>query len=673
MAFEEVLVVPGATPRSADVVSADPITVRWEGADEDEVLPEWPKGCRRVGRGSLNHRILVDRGSVEAALASPKTSVAIVLQLLQDKSRALTVPEIKAALIGDFGLPKELVNKGLNRLPAALSASPNVRVIQEDPGTPGKRKPSTVMPRFEWQAGENDSSPVSQEEARGSSTVQDAPPVLDADSPPAAQQGDVVDPAEGGEAVPAKPDGPLAFLVEGELPDTADLASISVDDVAALLGDLDDKAIAQLRSRLEGAERADLAVLLLATPRPSRPVAAMIRDWPSDPDAQDLLARGLDWLAGASDRQALARALPLFFEKGATPSARVVKFAVRTLPRASADTRPMLLRILAAGDPPSVVGALAGEDAGSLLRLVNREPLATRSRLLWAAMRVGPESIESRDVWGPQLTFRDLMVVSGQTPDSAILVNAWAQDEIVAPIVAMESRSLISRRDVARALDWPRELLALASPQVLAAGMRRAAEQDAVLREFLDSLSGKGEVAHLRELLARADERVTAAEAAERVARDAEQSARDAEQRSFHRAAMAEGNQVAASQGELRQARVDGLRGLVDVLAAAGKLDPDQRIADVMPGMLIAASRHGVSPIGSPGIKVRYDPTRHELLGGEHAEMVEVREQGFEVAEHDGPVLLRRAVVVAVDGHADQGRASDDQPSTAQPGSHPAG
>ena len=162
MAFEEVLVVPGATPRSADVVSADPITVRWEGADEDEVLPEWPKGCRRVGRGSLNHRILVDRGSVEAALASPKTSVAIVLQLLQDKSRALTVPEIKAALIGDFGLPKELGQQGAESTAGCSERQPERARHPGGSGTPGKRKPSTVMPRFEWQAGENDSSPASQ-------------------------------------------------------------------------------------------------------------------------------------------------------------------------------------------------------------------------------------------------------------------------------------------------------------------------------------------------------------------------------------------------------------------------------------------------------------------------------------------------------------------------------
>lgn len=312
---------------------------------------------------------------------------------------------------------------------------------------------------------------------------------------------------------------------------------------------------------------------------------------------------------------------------------------------------------------------------GSLLRLVNREPLAARSRLLWAAMRVRPESIESKDVWGPQLTFRDLVAVSEQTPDSAVLLNAWAQDALIAPIVAVEARSLASRRDVARALDWPRELLALASPQVLAAGLRRAAEQDAILRELLDSLSGKGEVTHLRELVARAQERVAASEDAERVAREAERSARDAEQRSFHRAAMAERDQVAASQRELRQAHLDGLRGLVDVLTTVGKLNRDQPIADAVAGMLSAASRHGVSPIGSPGIKVKYDPTRHELLGGAHAEMVEVREQGFEFAEPDGPVLLRRALVVAVDRDdtADQGSASGVQSSSVDPGGHAAG
>jgi hypothetical protein len=411
------------------------------------------------------------------------------------------------------------------------------------------------------------------------------------------------------------------------------------------LAGLDDRALAKLRSQLEDQDRFDLAAILLATERSSKPVAALARDWPLDHDAD--LVRALRWLSASEP--ALTRAMQLLSHRRVEPSELLVEFAVAWLARAGVETRPLLLRVMVDASPPVLVRALEGGDVRSLLRMANREPLPVRSRLLWAAKRVDADSVRSQDAWGSGVTVDDLVVLSGRSPDDALLVDPWVSAEVAGPLVVAAVRSASSRGELARVLAWPSQLLSLVPTQHLATMVRRCAEQDTIVRDVVEALSGRPELERMR---SRIDELERLAEQARQdavAAREAESNARAAEERSFRRAAAAEREQVAASQAELRQAHLDGIKELVAVLALGSRLDGEISFADGLERLRAEAARAGVSVMGVSGNRERFDPHRHELLGGHSAQMVEVREPGYRFEGSGGAVILKRAVVVPVD------------------------
>lgn len=629
MSGDELIVLPGEQPRTASVVSVDPLEVHWEDTGAREILPSWPNGCRRVIRGTLAHRVLVDRSGVESDLDDPTASTELVVTLLREVGQPLSVNEIKERLtdpLGSYCLRKDRVERGLKGLPRRLNAHASVVVSSEAAAT---RRTTTTTPRFAFSG-------------RLPSAFSDtAPEATGAGSHPGAPTATAL---ADHDATPETPD-PLAFLGGESLPTGLNLRDLPVDVAAARLAALDDRAAANVRARLEDAGRWDLAVLLLAMPRPSKPVAALVRDWPDDAEADRELLEGLRWMR--SSASALARALDLLADRRTLPSAATISFAVSALV-STPGLRSVVLRLLSRVPAVSVVPAVQDQEPGRLVRALNREPLSDRARVMWAAMRVRPESVRSLDAWG-KVSLDDLLALSSRTPEDALLADAWVRDQIVAPRVGEFLRDASTRADVGRIVGWPAAVFSVVPPQQLATALRRASERDPVIRGVVEALAGRHELDRLRTQVAEAEREIAKAFNQAEAAREAEQLAREAEDRWFQRAAQAERDQVAASQGELRQARIDGTRALVDVLVLGGRLDSTMTLGEGLERLRGEASRLGLSPIGVTGTVERFDMSRHELLGGERAEMVEVREPGYELHTPGGAVVLRRAVVVSSD------------------------
>lgn len=629
MSGDELIVIPGEQPRTAAVVSVDPLEVHWEDTGDREILHSWPNGCRRVLRGTLAHRVLVERSRVESELDDQTGSTELVVALLREIGQPLTVNEIKERLtdpLGSYCLRKDLVERGLKGLPRRLNAHPSVVVSTE---AAAMRRTTTTTPRFAFSGRLPSALSDSEPEAAGAGSRPEAPTATGIAEP---------------DATPETPD-PLAFLGGESLPTILNLRDISVEVAADRLAALDERAAASVRARLEDAGRRDLAVVLLAMPRPSKPVAALVRDWPDDAEADRQLLEGLRWVRTSAP--ALARTLDLLADRRTPPSADVTTFAVSALV-STPSLRSVLLRLLSKVPASALVPAVRDHELELLLRAVNAAALADRARILWAAMRVRPESVQSRVAWG-QVSLDDLLALSSRSPEDALLSNAWVREQVVAPRVWEFLRSASSRADVARVLGWPAPVFSVVPAPQLATAFRRASERDPVLRDVADVLAGRAELERLRAEVAQAERAAERAFHVAEEAREAEQLARAAEERSFQRASQAEREQVAASQAELRQARIDGTRALVDVLVLGGRLDRSLTLGEGLERLRGEASRLGLSPIGVTGTVERFDMSRHELLGGERAEMVEVREPGYELLAPGGAVVLRRAVVVSGD------------------------
>lgn len=664
MSSDDILVVPGEPPRSAVILNEEPLRIQWEDTGLQEDIGGWPEGSRRVVKGTLAHRVAVDPAGVRIALESPATAIEIVLQLLKEVERPLPVQEIKQRLSdpkGSYCLPKSLVEKGLTRLPARLESQPSVEVTFAFSKTPGKGANTSKVPEYAW-------AKSTRCEPEGPQSAVDVPPVKRVNEPEALavegmaasgapterapQDGEprrTVVPEETyteRDATPGspQPEDALAFITGAELPATLDLTRVSAAKVVDRLAGMNDRSLARLISQLKDLERFDLAVLLLAGDRNAKSVSALVRDWPTQ--REDDLVRGLTWLAKSG--LSLSTPLGMLSHRKVQPSDALVAFAVAQLGPSAAENRPMLLRIVQAAPAPATVRALTGINVNSLLRLINREPLGSRSRLLWAAMRVDPDSVRSPATWGTATTVNDLVELSTRSPDDALLADPWVSAQIAGPILLAEVRALSTRRELARALSWPNQLLRMVPAPQLATLVRRASERDPDLRGAVEVLSGSPEIERLRARIFELEREAGDARQEAAEARAAEAHARAAEERSFRRAAAAERQQVSASQGELRQAQIDGIRALVQVLALGARLDGGILFSEGLDRLRAEARIVGVSVRGVVGTTDKYDPTEHELLGGERAEMVEIREPGYQFDGPGGPVVLRRAVVVPV-------------------------
>jgi hypothetical protein len=423
---------------------------------------------------------------------------------------------------------------------------------------------------------------------------------------------------------------------------------LPADDVGRLLANVDEKALVALVKAAATADRNDATIVLLATPRASKQVATLIRDWPESPESQALLASGVGWLLQGSVTGTSKRILGELARPSFTLSEPVVVSMLQSLLTVDAPCRSQLLGILATVPPKTVEACVRRIDVNAVLGSVKGEPLAKRARLLWGAWRTQPACVESKVVWGRQLRLEDIEAVATMPTESAILESPWVRTQIVEPLVIPHIRETSSRAGLGRALTWPAGLGDAVPADVLAAAIRRVSATDAGIGLVVASLSQQDEVERIRKELDETTARLHMAEEAEAEARATADEAREAEARSFAKAASAERQQVSASQGELRQARIEGIRGLVDGLAEVGRL-PGKPSRDAVVAQLLSTARlHGIEAIGPVGVEMPYDPALHELLGDEDADMIEVKELGFALKSTDGLITIRRAAVVRV-------------------------
>ena len=584
-------------------------------------------------------------------IALPAGALRIVLALLAEATKPMSVEELKSQLVKGNGFSTTSVTKGFKGLLIALRANPLVVVTEAEkspseqqnqaPSVGKGRRNSGVMrrtPRFSLAAKVDIPAPV--EPVVEPSQPVDRPPTNDP-SPPTTGRDKALEESQSATTI-------VERLMTGDFPSQASLLDLPADDVGRLLAKVDEKALVALVKAAATAGRNDATIVLLATPRASKQVATLIRDWPASPEFQALLASGVRWLLQGSVAGTSKRILGELARPSFTLSEPVVVSMLQSLLTVDAPCRSQLLGILATVPPKAVEACVRRIDVSAVLGSVKGEPLAKRARLLWGAWRTQPACVESKAVWGRQLRLEDIEAVATMPTESSILESPWVRAQIVEPLVIPHIRETSSRAGLGRVLTWPACLGDAVPADVLAAAIRRVSATDAGIGLVVASLSQQDEVERIREELDETTARLQMAEEAEAEARVTADEAREAEARSFAKAASAERQQVSASQGELRQARIEGIRGLVDGLAEVGRL-PGEPSRDAVVAQLLSTARlHGIEAIGPVGVEMPYDPALHELLGDEDADMIEVKELGFALKSTDGLITIRRAAVVRV-------------------------
>jgi hypothetical protein len=622
-------------PRVARIVAVEPLTARWRGTESEEHLSSWPADRIVVDEASLAGLLLTDPAQGLAKLADAGAGLELAIDVLRASGEPMSIAEIKEVIVDWFGVSASVVDRALKGIASQLQGLDGLRQVtlsmgqDERPGRgegstgprASRKQPvtSTVM-KFMWE-------PVPAAPASTSSTA-----------------------AIGSE--PEAPTEPLTpahatvvRMIAGDYPPAVNLGALPVIDVADALLATEEKALANACAEVWNAGRLDLGGLLLATPRASKAVAALLREWRSLPAAQPALADALEWVANGPQPKTTQRLFGLLVDGSPPPTQPVVEVALSILSQGNVDLRASSLAVIAAASPETVETAVAGVELPRVAMAVNREPLATRARLLRAIGRVDADVLHVDAAWGTSIGVSDLVAVAGQRPEADLLLDDWARVNVVEPLVTAHTREVSMRSALAEVFGWPSSILTAVPPEVIAASARRCAANDSHFAAVLSDLGSERLLADLRQELDAARVELVSARQAEEAARYAEAAATDAEQRSFARASRAEREQVHASEREMRQAMIDGLRGLIDGLVAVGRLETSHETSTVLEELLRTARRYGIRPIGDVGGECDYDSTKHESLGDLGGGRVVIRERGFELEEATGSVVLRRALV----------------------------
>jgi hypothetical protein len=569
--------------------------------------------------------------------------VNTAVQVLRETGQSLSAPEIKALLIDGCGLPAKDVDNAMKSLMANLRTDPRVamHVLADEPA-----------------ASDTDADSAAPKKARSKKTAVTRSvarfswvgPGPDQPGPDLANSDTSVPFVGGSDAEPAQAAPALALtelLQSPDLPSSLEIGHVPVALAASVLVEFDEKAIAGMCERFSTAQRWDLACLLLATPRPSKSVRALVQRWDSGDEAQVLMGRGLAWIVAGAEPEAASRVAHAVALRGPVISEQVLESCLACLHTAPEGLVESLLKVVDAAKPPLLEMATGAADVDRLLRVTANRPIRQRLRLLWAAWRTDPATVRSTGIWSPRPSVTDVEQWAATTPDSRLMDDPWIQENVVGPVVRAYVREADRRPAVGRVLSWPSPLFDAVELETLIAMVHRAGSGDARIAAIVSAIAQDERVRALREQVTAAEHAAQLAVQAAEAAQDEAREARQAQQAAFSRAAQAEQSQLRASHDEVHRAHLDALRAASDIVAAVGRLRPDAAAGDALQDALAAAARHGLAQIGPVGAVVSFDPLRHECLGPLTSDEVEIREIGLEWDDPEGPVILRRAAVVS--------------------------
>jgi hypothetical protein len=438
----------------------------------------------------------------------------------------------------------------------------------------------------------------------------------------------------------------IEMILSGAPPASLRIQQVPPEEALAAFASRDEAFVSELGKSLSSAGRYDVLGLMFAAVNAPKTMAKLIREWPQDLENRRLLTSALEWALGClepANSKTLLRHVSERMDSADEDLLAVCMFALTTHDQSLTDS---LLRVVNMAPGPAVVNALSRQHPEAVLRATKNAPLLTRSRLLWAAWRVEPGLIRQRDLWPAQASIDELLALNGRGSDGRMLEDDWVQEIVVRPAVESAVRDVERRDAFAKILAWPVALLGLVPVESLAAAFSRATQSDPVLAELLAHVSRSAEREELEiSLIALQDLADSAVMQAEQ-ARAETDSAREAEARAFKRSAEAEREQISAAHRELRQERIDTLRGFVAGMSAVARLDLDATAEDAFASLSRVAESLALKVIGERGERVSFDPVRHELLGASGGAEVVIMEPGFEYHDHEGSSVLSRAAVV---------------------------
>jgi len=624
--------------RCAMIISETPLRVRWEDTGQEETFIDLPEDSQLVPEGTLLYRSVTDQPGVIEDLARPDGGLRIVCAVLQESGRILSVPEVKDLLVSQYALPREVVDKNLKTVETKLQKDSRISVHREvDPtnddaqdqssAKTSRKSVKTSTIRFKW-------------------VGSDAPHELDQQTPPeAGSQSGLSCADDRTEGSAARTLRELLRLDPLHAPIRVGEFSVAV--AAQALQEIDEKELAVLCDRFEKAQRWDLASVLLATPRASKAIRTLVQNWDQDSPADAVLGQALTWIVSGAEPDNSIRVVEATGRHGLNVSRPVVAACLECLVRPPAALVPGLLHVLASAAPPRLVEAVSDVDAAAALKTSADRPLAERSQLLWACWRADPSMVHERRLWPSPFEVKELEAWADRSPECLMLEDRWLQEQVVLPVIRAYIRDADRRLGIGRILSWPAALFDLVGANEIVGAVRRVATSDPSLGHVVVVLAQEDRLGRLEAELNDLRETSTRAVEAADQARSDMQAALRAQEAAFVRASEAEQAQLQASTGEIRQAHIDALRAVADVLATLGRLGGSGTAADALQDALTAAARHGVRAIGSSNAVVPYDNSRHECLGPLNSESVLIKEIGFEFDDFDGPVILRRAAVVS--------------------------
>jgi len=422
-------------------------------------------------------------------------------------------------------------------------------------------------------------------------------------------------------------DLPPAWEIEGQL------ASATAKDLEPIV-----------TAALKRKDIAALAMLVVA-PKASKMSDQVWVNWPEESRGDAARLEVLSWVVTTGTPETAARLLATATrEVGRTPA--MLDTCLGLIESSHDVVRQAAVSIINGTPGPDLVKALEGRDLAHLLPHLSTLPLKGRSRIMWGVWKTSPAAIAEATLWGSWITLEEIEVLARTTPDCQLLDDPWVAECVVSPRVEGWINKVDHRSALARMLTWPAPLLDHVTSDSAVSAIRRSTRNDPWLRDMVEVLAQDVRVQTLTKDLSTAQSALAAAQEALSAALDAEAESRAAAEIATARAAAAARDQISAGAHEIRQETLRLMRVLASILAQAGRLDAATPVPGVLDVLLQQAGHEGLISIGPVGAVVAYDQERHEFLGADLPDTVEITELGFVYEDPQGPVVLRRAAAV---------------------------